>query len=202
MEEKFELRDLFLREFVKELIMNTPLKEMPQETEQQGGQLQNRLPSQQIPQMRRDFMPQKLFPSIMKNQAIGQITPMTIPMTSRPTMPNAPPTSLYPETDLRKVLYILRDPSIQSIECPGPGIPVKINSFGKIKEAPIILSHEEIKKAVEEFSSRSRIPLIGKIFKAAIGNVIMTAILSDFIGTRFILEKKMAIPNPTFSYYR
>src|SRR3989344_1963039 len=52
------------------------------------------------------------------------------------------------------------------------------------------LTGEEIDELISHFAQRARIPPIGGVFKAAIGNLIISAIISDFAGTRFHIDKK------------
>ena len=44
-------------------------------------------------------------------------------------------------------------------------------------------------KLIEKFAETAKIPVIGGIFKAAIGNLVITAVLSNFVGSRFIITK-------------
>jgi hypothetical protein len=43
---------------------------------------------------------------------------------------------------------------------------------------------------MSSISEQTKIPLIPGIFKAVLNNLIITAVLSDYVGTRFIIQKR------------
>ena len=90
---------------------------------------------------------------------------------------------------LMKVDSLIKDNTITAIECAGQGKPLIVRSLGRISPTRISLSEEEIKKIIETFSLYSRIPVIEGVFKAAVGNTLITAVISDFVGSRFIINK-------------
>ena len=91
---------------------------------------------------------------------------------------------------LAKISPLLSDTSIQTVECPGPGKPILVYKSGLIQTTNLILTSEEINRIMQEISEKTRIPLISGIFKAAWESYIVTAVMSEFVGTRFILQKK------------
>ncbi len=91
---------------------------------------------------------------------------------------------------LLKLNPLLADVSIQTVECPGPGKPVLVYKYGVIQTTNLILTSDEINKIMAEISEKTRIPLISGIFKAAWDNYIVTAVRSEFVGTRFVIQKK------------
>lgn len=220
MEEKYELRDFFLREFIKELILNTPVKEISEETVETPAQTQ--IHAQLKPRMLATPMPHTPIKPLMKEnftrsimqkpqeqnisfetqtstqeqniqvQPIHSIKQVIQPVSQR---------QVYPHTNLATIERILRDSSVLAIECVGAGRPIRVNRSGRIQDTKLVLNADEIKNAIEEFSTLARIPLVGKIFKAAVGNIVMTAVFSDYIGTRFILEKKRPVPIAPKRFY-
>lgn len=92
--------------------------------------------------------------------------------------------------NLGKLTVLLRDPRVESIECPGPQKEIIVRKEGIIQRTNLSLSNEEIKLIINEFASKTRIPLIEGVFKAALDNLIMTAITSEFVETRFVIYKK------------
>ena len=54
----------------------------------------------------------------------------------------------------------------------------------------INLSIEEIYDIIAEFSQRTRIPVINGRIKAALNDLVITAVLSESLGPRFIIQKK------------
>lgn len=89
----------------------------------------------------------------------------------------------------RKIENLLRDPSIVSIECSGPGKPLLVRRQNKIQKTNISLNQAEIMEVIDTYSRQARIPLVGGILKAAVGNSIISAVNSEFVGARFIINK-------------
>jgi len=105
---------------------------------------------------------------------------------------------INPETlkslGLGKLTILLLDPSVISVECPGPAKPVLVNRFDTMQTTNIILTADEINGIMKILSERTRIPLITGVFKVAFGNFITTAVVSEFVGTRFVIQKRK-LPN-------
>ncbi len=94
---------------------------------------------------------------------------------------------------LAKLDNLLEDPSVRNIECPGPNKPVLIYKSGTIQPTNILFTADEIDKIMKEISDKTRIPLTTGVFKAALHRFIVTAVLSEFVGTRFIIQKKAQV---------
>ena len=90
---------------------------------------------------------------------------------------------------LGKIDYLLRDREIQSIECPGPEKNLLVKKYNKVNATKIILSQEEITDILYSFALQARIPVVGGILKAAVGNLVVSAVISEFVGSRFIITK-------------
>ena len=84
---------------------------------------------------------------------------------------------------------MIKDPRVTLIECPGPGKFVLARTSGQTTITKITLTQEEIQEIIEKFSKEARIPILPGLFKAAVGNLIITAVISNTIGTRFIITK-------------
>jgi len=110
-----------------------------------------------------------------QNPNIASITPTIQPMPQGFT--------------LGKLDALLKDPAVMSIECPGPGKLVLVKTLGRVSPTQISLNENEIKDILETSSQLSRIPLLEGVFKAALGNLVITAVISDFVGSRFIINK-------------
>ncbi|MEK6825435.1 MAG: hypothetical protein AABY00_01475 [Nanoarchaeota archaeon] len=101
----------------------------------------------------------------------------------------SPPTLITVEA-LGKLNNLLLDPTVQTIECPGPGKQITVYRSGFIQNANIFLTTEEVRKIMAEISEKTKIPIIPGVFKAALGNFVITSVISEFVGTRFIIQKK------------
>ena len=92
----------------------------------------------------------------------------------------------------------MKDPLIQSIECNSPEKSIVINNPGRTI-TDIKLSEEEINELMQVFSEVTRIPITEGVLRMAYGNLIISAIVSEIIGTKFII-KKMGYPIPPSGY--
>ncbi len=91
---------------------------------------------------------------------------------------------------LGKIEPILRDPTVLSVECPGPTKNVLVGKVNGIQTAPFSLTQEEINGIMNEISEKTRIPILQGLFKAVYNDLLVTAIISDYIGTRFFIQKR------------
>ncbi len=146
---KDNIRELFIKEFVRNLIKHTQI-----------GEVEKVYP--QITQQPQTIISQT-FPQDYSMQRTG----------------NA----------IQEIKNLVRNPEISSIECPGPDKELIITHRGLIQPIGTKLSKSEIDRMLKEFSKKTRIPLIPGVFKAILGNLVITAVVSDYIGTRFILYK-------------
>ncbi len=193
--EQRNIRSEFLEIFTRKLIENsynpekdvsiieeTPATSVKVFAEQQSQQIIP-IPPKQKPQIRQQPKPQ-----IPKRKSVPQKIPQmqnSPPQRSLPTSTSAPG-----KINLGKIVPFLLDPSVFSVESPGPEKNLLINKGGAIQAAPIKLSKEEIDAIMEEISEKTRIPVHQGLFKAAIQDLLVTAVISDFIGTRFIIQKR------------
>ena len=112
-----------------------------------------------------------------------------MPQMSRP-MPPAQQASI--DIDLGKINYLVQDAKVAKIECKGPGKNLIATKMGMIAQASLILTEDEVLAIIKTFSEKTHIPLIGGTFKALYKNLLMTAIISEDLGSRFIIEKRNA----------
>jgi hypothetical protein len=201
MEEKLEIRETFLKLFIRELISNVEVS--PEEFEEVK---KNGLGEEMNPSMFREKEPLK-----RKKEKIlmKSVTPMTKSVKKsnfeKPKKINErgkvkirkriekKTTSNLPEssgTKKEKINQLLRDRRINRINCQGPEKRITVIVNGIPKMTNIQLSEEEIKSVIEDFSNLTKIPLISNVFKAAYHNLLISAITSEFVGSRFIIIKK------------
>lgn len=90
-----------------------------------------------------------------------------------------------------KIQPILKDPRVQSIECLGPGKNIMVKKDGAVMSTSFSMSKEEIDSFLGNISKETKIPIIAGVFKAALNNLIITAVVSEYVGSRFIIQKRM-----------
>ena len=89
-----------------------------------------------------------------------------------------------------KIQNFLEEPAISSIECPGPGKPVSIIRAGQRQMTKITLSPDEISELLKKISDSAHIPLMEGVFRAAVDNFNINAVVSEMIGSRFVIKKQ------------
>jgi len=195
-------RAMFLEEFTRELIMSSrkerpfflPFHPVKQELEIPKIIQKEMQPSIEIPKsfemprrMQQSFNPAE--PKPLKSEL--RVAPQTprIQMPPVPEIVSPSPQPLPMGFSLGKIDSLISDNRIVSIECSGPGKLISVRSMGKVIATQITLTDDEIKKVIGTFSLAAKIPIISGIFKAAIGNLVITAVISDFVGSRFIINK-------------
>ena len=90
-------------------------------------------------------------------------------------------------TDLNK---IINDKNVQMIECPGPGRNILVKVRNNVNLTKLILNETEIKNVIVYFSDYARIPIVGGILKTSIESMMISAVISDYAGSRFIINKR------------
>ena len=91
--------------------------------------------------------------------------------------------------DYGKITNFLRERTISSIECPGPGKPIIIIKMGQRQITNVTLSPEEIRKILDEAAAEAHIPLLEGVFRAAVEGFTISAVISEIIGSKFIIKK-------------
>ena len=91
--------------------------------------------------------------------------------------------------NLGKIEIFFKDPYVQSIECPGPGQNILVKKMNHVTPTRMTLNREEIDSIINSFSQNAKIPVVGGILKAAVGNLIISAVISEFVGSRFIINR-------------
>ena len=127
-------------------------------------------------------------PNLQKSKAIKSSGHQ---MVSKPApsmnMPSQGTSDNYP---LKKIDPLIHDNAVQMIECPGPGKNVLVKARNKINGTKVVLNEADIKNIITYFSMYAKIPIMGGILKAAVDNLIISAVVSEYVGSRFIITKK------------
>lgn len=90
---------------------------------------------------------------------------------------------------IEKIMPMLRDKTVITIECPGPNKNILVKKYNQVNMTRISLTENEIRSVIDHFAKEAKIPPIGGILKAAVGNNIISAIESEFVGSRFVINK-------------
>lgn len=161
----------FLKEFTRRLIINSS----PQKVRERIiSQIKTTPKKEEIKQIQKEASKETKIPLYQKQDTQKPIPSQRITISA-----------------MKKINPLIADPSVLSIECPGPNKPLLINQRGFVKTANIMLNKNEIDSIIEEYSEKTKIPLIEGIFKAYYKNLIITAVVSEYVGTRFIVQKRM-----------
>ena len=105
------------------------------------------------------------------------------------------PTNL--DLDLGELNSLVRDPAVKVIECDGADKKIVVRGNMGIKFTDVALSKSEIDGVIEKFSFSAKIPVHEGVFKIVVGKLILTAIVSEVISSKFII-KKMVLPIGNF----
>ena len=97
------------------------------------------------------------------------------------------------EIDLFKINPLINDPAVRIIEGNPDEKVVVIGTMGT-KPTSTILNKEDIDRIINKFSEVSKIPVNEGIYRIVVGNLILSAVISNVIGSRFVI-KKMIIQN-------
>lgn len=116
--------------------------------------------------------------------------PMPPLMLMRQVSFSAPKNYFVPQGEYGKVTPLLKEDSITVIECNGAGKELSIIRANQKINTKISLNGEEIKQILDNVSKKANIPLIEGVFKAKVDNFELNAVISEVIGTRFIIRKQ------------
>lgn len=120
-----------------------------------------------------------------------------VPQTTPPIQPITPPSApqgihTEPSQDYGKIIPLLNDPSVSTIECQGAGKSITIIRAGQKQMTRIVLSAGDIKNLLKKVSGTTHIPLLEGVFRAAADNFSINAVISEIIGSKFIIKKQTA----------
>ena len=93
------------------------------------------------------------------------------------------------EIDLGKLNPLAKDPLVKNIECNGPNQNIIVEGTMGRKKTQIILNRREIDEMIYKFSKTAKIPIYEGVFRVVVGKFIFSAIISEVIGSKFIIRK-------------
>jgi len=92
------------------------------------------------------------------------------------------------EIDLGKLNPLLKDSAVKIIE-GSPDERVRVMGTMGTRVTDIFLSKEDIESIINKFSEVSKIPTVEGIYRVVVGNLNLSAIISEVIGSRFVIKK-------------
>jgi len=127
----------------------------------------------------------------IKGLRIKKIPPvLRIPEPMLPqTVSHIRPMPTSEEIDMGKLNTLIRDPLVKVMECNGPEENILVIGAMGRKPTHIKLSMGEIEETLGKFAAASRIPVHEGLFKAAFGNLVISAVVSEIAGIKFIIRK-------------
>lgn len=192
-----EFRTFFLLEFTRELInsfappevikletiVKEEEKEQIKEIKAQIKEKKKEIQRQITPRITQEFKP-------LPRPLVQGIKIQPLP----PRLQYLRPIPKEIEMNLGKLNPLIKDLSIKSIECNGPGRKIIVNNPNS-QSTSIILTKEEIDEVIKEFSRVSKIPLQEGVYKVAAGKFILLSAISEIVGTKFILRRIPPVQN-------
>jgi len=152
-------------------------------------------------------IPKKIFakPKIIGKQIARQVTRAVKPtlFIPEPKLPEhleylKPIPNAGIEIDLWKLNPLIKDPAVRIIEV-NPDEKVIVTGAMGTRQTGITLNKEDIDRVINKFSELSKIPTNEGIYKVAVGNLIISAIISEVVGSKFII-RKMAYPAQPYQF--
>ncbi len=205
-----EFRAFFILQFTRELIKHSGASEVFELKNilEEKGEKEKKLP-QLIKEKIREK--EKLHPIPREEELIKSFPEPLVKRTFHPLhkqnrvmripRPKLPPgleylkpTPTNVQIDLEKLNSLIKDPLVKIIECIGPDENIMVKGTMGTKKTNIILNKQEIDQIINKFSETARIPIHEGIFKVVVGKLILSAIISEVIGSRFIIQKMMYAP--------
>ena len=214
MNQTLDFRSLFLEEFIKRIIIKSgPQRPKIEKKEVLLEKLEEAVvsPPKLVIEHKKIEPVKKIFPIVAKKPTQPTFTPKVIKIgtpeipklpSTKPIIPQAKPiipqakpiitpTPQTPKvTIMDRLNRIFSDPGVQVLNCPGPDKNITITRSGMMQTSPFSFNEKEIKEFMNELSEKTRIPLIPGIIKVIFQNLIITAVVSEFVGTKFIAERR------------
>ena len=199
-------RKLFLLYFTRELILHSTKGEfltlqnlVKEEVIENKGDLMRSIkinsPQRKQQLIEEDLDFHKIFrgiqPSSMQKKTLT-IPPINLP----PHLQYLKPTPVETELNLEKLNPLILDPAVRIIECSGADDHIFVRGTMGTKPTNTVLNKDEINEILQTFSRASRIPLHEGIFHVVVGKLILSAIVSDVVGSKFMIKK---IPYTSYS---
>lgn len=99
------------------------------------------------------------------------------------------PVPLEQQIELGKIDVLIQDPNVDAIECPGENEETIVKGTMGEQKTEIKLSKKEIDDVINKFSELTKIPVNEGIYKVVYGKLILLAVVSDVVGSKFLIKK-------------
>ena len=118
-----------------------------------------------------------------------------LPQLPQPRLPQPPrffeqEMKIKPTVNLGKINTFITDPTIEAIQCDGSFMPLKVFKKGEPINTNLELNDREITDIINKFAEQSGQEVEGPVFKASIQGLMLSAVISEFAGTKFMITKK------------
>jgi len=205
-----DFKKIFLLNFTKELIRHSEKRDiirLKQIIEIEEGK-REKIPSmisfepiapEEITELKRKITqpPARIFPSTKTGLPVRRIIrqPLMIPEAKLPAHLEYLKPIPVPgvEIDLSKINPLIKDPAVRVIEGNQDENVIVSGTMGT-KPTSIILNKEDIDRIINKFSEVSKIPVTSGIYRVVVGNLILSAIISEVISSRFVIRKMLVSP--------
>ncbi len=98
------------------------------------------------------------------------------------------------EIDLERLNPLIKDPAVKIIECNGPDEHIFVRGTMGVKPTNTVLGKEEINSIITKFAQMSNIPPHEGVYRVVVGRLIFSAIISEVVGSKFIIKKMFYAP--------
>lgn len=99
------------------------------------------------------------------------------------------PTPMNKDINLGKLNPLINDQMVRVIECYGPEENLVVKGAMGTKKTTMIMEKGEIEDIIQRFSKETKIPVQEGVFKVVAGRLIFMAIVSEMVGSKFIIKK-------------
>ena len=203
-----EFRKFFLLEFTREIIKHSrtgeilQLKQMIQEEEKEkkkknSAEKEIFAEPKKISEESRIIQINAPAKPMVQQIRPNQIRVLRIPEVNLPpSLQYLKPTPTKMEIDLGRLNPLIKDPLVKEIQCDGPEENIIVRGNMGTKPTSIVMKREEIDSIIKKFSEASRIPTNEGLYKVVAGKLIFSAIISEVIGSKFVIKKMIYYPGP------
>jgi len=131
-------------------------------------------------------------PVIPPRPPVRKMMPQRVVPSHPQIAPPMPAGNVGLSQDYGRITPLLNDVSVSTIECQGAGVPLMVVRAGQRQMTRISLNAGEIKDVLDKVSDAVHIPILEGVFRAAVDNFSISAVVSEIIGSRFVIKKATA----------